>query len=107
MSDILSGVSLTYQTHKVKKRLLREGYKQHCCESCGLSEWMKNLIPIELHHKNGIRTDYSFENIELLCLNCHALTHNYRAKNIKKLSARLETADVEPLKFGETLSSLA
>ena len=50
--------------------------------------------------------DNSLENIELLCPNCHAFTENYRAKNIKKLSARLETVDVEPLKFGETLSEM-
>lgn len=107
MTDIFSGVHQTYQTHKIKKRLLGEGYKQHQCESCGLEEWMSKPIPLELHHINGINTDNSLNNLEILCPNCHALTHNYRAKNIKKLSARLETADVEPLKFGETLSGLA
>lgn len=105
MADIFDGTYPTYQTHKIKKRLCREGYKEHVCESCGLSEWKSNLIPLELHHKNGIKTDNSLDNLELLCPNCHALTHNYRAKNIKKLSARLETTDVEPLKFGETLSN--
>ncbi len=105
MADIFSGVHPTYQTHKLKKRLCKEGYKKHVCESCGLSEWMSNPIPLELHHRNGIKSDNSLENLELLCPNCHALTNNYRAKNIKKLSARLETTDVEPLKFGETLSS--
>ncbi len=107
MADIFSGAHPTYQTHKVKIRLLGEGYKQHRCESCGLSEWMSNLIPLELHHRNGVRTDNSLDNLELLCPNCHAFTDNYRAKNIKKLSARLETTDVEPLKFGETLSGNA
>lgn len=87
MIDIFNGVHQTYQTHKVKKRLLGEGYKNHCCESCGLSEWMSSPIPLELHHKNGVRTDNSLENLELLCPNCHAFTDNYRAKNIKKLSA--------------------
>lgn len=107
MADIFSGAYPTYQTHKVKKRLLGEGYKQHRCESCGLSEWMSNPVPLELHHRNGVRTDNSLDNLELLCPNCHAFTDNYRAKNIKKLSARLETTDVEPLKFGETLSGVA
>ena len=101
---IFDGSHPTYQTHKIRKRLLIEGYKLHVCESCGLSEWLSKPIPLELHHRNGVKTDNSFENIELLCPNCHAFTENYRAKNIKKLSARLETVDVEPLKFGETLS---
>ncbi|WP_461096617.1 HNH endonuclease signature motif containing protein [Spirosoma luteolum] len=57
-----------------------------------------------MHHINGINTDNSLENLKLLCPSCHALTENYRAKNIRNLSARLETAGVEPLKFGETLS---
>lgn len=104
MAHIFDGTHLTYQTHKLKKRLLREGYKKHVCESCGLSEWMSDPIPLELHHRNGIKTDNSLENLELLCPNCHALTDNYRAKNIKKLSARMETFAVEPLKFGEALS---
>ena len=105
MADIFSGVHPTYQSHKVKKRLLDERYKQHRCESCGLSEWMSNPIPLELHHRNGVRMDNSFDNLKLLCPNCHALTGNYRAKNIKKLSARMEMFAVEPLKFGETLSN--
>ena len=67
---------------------------------------MSKPIPLELHHKNGINSDNSLTNLELLCPNCHALTDNYRAKNIKKLSARRETFTVEPLKFGETLSAM-
>ncbi|QJW87960.1 HNH endonuclease [Spirosoma taeanense] len=105
MAAIFSGSHPTYQPHKIKKRLLKEGFKHYACELCGLSEWMSKPIPLELHHKNGIKSDNSLANLELLCPNCHALTDNYRAKNIKKLSARMETFAVEPLKFGETLSS--
>jgi len=36
------------------------------------------LIPLELHHRDGDRTNNSLANIELLCPNCHALTDNYR-----------------------------
>ncbi|QKZ15471.1 HNH endonuclease signature motif containing protein [Spirosoma sp. KUDC1026] len=103
IARIFDGTHTTYQTHKLKKRLLKEGYKQAQCELCGLSEWMGRQIPLELHHRNGVNIDNSLDNLELLCPNCHALTDNYRAKNIKKLSARMETSAVEPLKFGETL----
>ncbi len=105
LKEIFNGSHLTYQSHKLKKRLLKEGIKQHQCESCGLSEWLSNPIPLEMHHVNGVSTDNALENIQLLCPNCHALTENYRAKNIKNLSARLETVGVEPFKFGETLSA--
>lgn len=104
MSDIFNGTHTTYQTHKLKKRLLKEGFKKSECESCGLTEWLSKPIPLELHHRNGIKTDNSFDNLELLCPNCHAFTENYRAKNIKNLSARMETFAVEPLKFGEASS---
>jgi predicted HNH restriction endonuclease len=44
-------------------------------------------IPLELHHKDGNRYNDQLENLILLCPNCHAFTENYRAKNIKNLSA--------------------
>lgn len=30
-----------------------------------------------LHHKNGDRTDFQLENLELLCLNCHGQTSTF------------------------------
>lgn len=87
MQDIFDGKYKTYQSHKLKLRLLRENVKLHKCEDCGLTEWMKQTIPLELHHIDGNRYNNSLSNLKLLCPNCHALTDNYRAKNIKNLSA--------------------
>lgn len=70
-----------YQSSKLRKRLLSEGYKTHRCESCGLTEWLDEEIPLELEHVNGINTDNRLENLELLCPNCHAKTPTYRGKN--------------------------
>lgn len=105
LEDIFNGRHYTYQTHKLKKRLIKEGYKKHQCESCGLSKWFNDLIPLELHHKDGDRKNNSFSNLNLLCPNCHAFTENYRAKNIKNLSARIEMFGVEPLNVGEAFQS--
>lgn len=102
LADIFSGKHKTFQTHKLKSRLLKEGIKQHSCECCGLSFWLDKPIPLELHHVDGNKYNNQIENLSLLCPNCHALTDNYRAKNIRNLSARLETAEAEPLKIGET-----
>ena len=68
-------------THGLRGRLLKEGWKQHKCEQCGLTEWCRQPIPLELHHSNGISNDHRIANLRLLCPNCHALTDNYRGKN--------------------------
>ena len=73
----------SYQSFKLKNRLLIEGLKQHKCESCGLKEWFGTAIPLELHHINGDNTDHRFHNLRLLCPNCHAQTDSYRRKNNK------------------------
>ena len=57
----------------------------HQCERCKLTKWNDVNIPLEVHHKDGNRFNNKEENLELLCPNCHALTDNYRGKNIKKL----------------------
>ena len=65
-------------TWRLKQRLLVEGLKRHECEHCHNQDWLGNPIPLELHHKDGDRTNNTLNNIELLCPNCHALTDNYR-----------------------------
>lgn len=83
ISEILVEGS-TYQSFKLKVRLLKEGLKQPLCESCGLSEWIGRPIPLELHHINGNNRDNRIENLRLLCPNCHAMTDSYRGKNKSK-----------------------
>ena len=70
-------------TWRLKNRLLAEGIKPHHCERCLLSQWLDQNIPLELHHKDGDRTNNTLRNIELLCPNCHALTDNYRGSKKK------------------------
>lgn len=74
-------INSNYQSYKLKKRLIQEGFKENICERCKLSEWQGLPIPLELHHKNGNNRDNRLENIVLLCPNCHALTESYRGKN--------------------------
>lgn len=57
--------------------------RPHQCENCGLTEWLNQPIPLEVHHKDGNRLNNSLENLQLLCPNCHSLTDNYKGKNIK------------------------
>lgn len=79
--DILAN-KIPFQSHKLKIRLIKEGYFEKKCYNCGRTTWLNNEIPLELHHKNGKHTDNSLENLTLLCPNCHALTDTYRSKNL-------------------------
>ena len=72
------------QSNKVRIKLLDEGLKEYKCECCGLTTWLNQPIPLELHHKDGNRYNNVLENFELLCPNCHAFTDSYRGKNVNK-----------------------
>ncbi len=72
-----------YQSNKLRKRLLREGVLEPKCSSCGGVEWRGGLIPLELDHVDGDKTNNQLDNIRLICPNCHALTPTYRGKNTK------------------------
>ena len=73
----------TYQSHKLKLRLLKEGYKEHRCEICGITEWNGQPTPIELDHIDGDHSNNQLDNLRIICPNCHAQTTNYRGKNKK------------------------
>ncbi|RSK46212.1 HNH endonuclease [Hymenobacter perfusus] len=89
MEEILVQNSPYAFTHGLRGRLLKEGYKVHQCEQCGLTEWLNKPIPLELHHLNGVHNDHRLENLQLLCPNCHAQTGSYRGKNQIRHSARV------------------
>ena len=83
--DILAGLYPDYQTYKLKKRLIREGYLEDKCYICGWCSKPEGaeFTTCELHHKDGDSRNHRLENLGLICPNCHSLTENYRAKNKK------------------------
>jgi len=75
----------TYPTHHLLEIILREGYRERRCESCGLAEWLGKPIAIEVDHANGVSNDHRLPNLRLLCPNCHAQTPTWRGRGKNKL----------------------
>lgn len=89
-------------TH-IKKKLIKYYDWKYECSKCKLSEWMGQLIPIEVDHINGIHTDNRIENLRFLCPNCHALTDTYKGKNIK--NKEHSKVQYENIKINNTCSN--
>lgn len=68
-------------SHNLKIRLIKENIKEPKCEKCGLFEWMKELIPLELDHIDGNHRNNQLDNLQILCANCHALKTKVDWKN--------------------------
>jgi hypothetical protein len=83
--DILEGKYPEYQTYKLKIRLIEEGLIEDKCSICGWKEKRKEskFTSCELDHINGNPTDHSFDNLRLVCPNCHSLTETYRFRRGK------------------------
>lgn len=71
-------------THKLRLKLIEDGIKDSICELCMRNTWNELPIPLELHHKDGNKENWSIENLQILCPNCHAQSPSYcRRKSIK------------------------
>ena len=67
-------------TPRSQKRIIL-AERGHRCEYCLLGVWQDAPIPLDLHHVDGNSNNTSKTNLALVCLNCHALTATWKAKN--------------------------
>ena len=85
------------QRHRIKFRLIREGYVKNECGVCGIGpEWNGNPLVFHLDHINGDNKDNRIENFRLLCPNCHSQTETYTWKNYRRKKLERETG-LEPV----------
>ena len=73
----------TVKSAKLRDKLFIDGIKQRQCENCGLSEWMGQPMPLELHHIDEDHFNNNLNNLQILCPNCHALLGNKPHKYCK------------------------
>ena len=53
----------------------------HKCSDCGLTEWKGEPVPLDVHHSDGNYKNNTFDNLRLLCKNCHGITDSFGARN--------------------------
>jgi len=87
LDDILDGEYPKYDSLKLKKRLIKNGYKEEKCEICGFDEERitDGKVPLYLNYKNGDQNDHRSENIELICWNCAGLVAGWGSLSEKRL----------------------
>ena len=82
LQEILCGKHPTFQTAKLKVKLLKSGLKSNDCEECGQNEiWNNKKLIMHLDHINGKSDDHRIENLKMLCPNCHSQTETYAGRN--------------------------
>jgi hypothetical protein len=62
------------------KRFLIKTYGNKC-SNCGITEWNKKPIVMDLEHIDGDGENNKLNNLCLLCPNCHSQTDTYKGKN--------------------------
>lgn len=82
LDEILEGLHPTYQTGKLKNRLIAANILPNRCMECNSPPiWNGKPLVFELEHINGISYDHRLENLKLLCPNCHSQTEFFRGRN--------------------------
>jgi hypothetical protein len=72
ISEILEGKHPTVSDWMVKDKLIRSGTFPPKCNICGYDKRriVDHKICLLVDHKDGDRTNFKLENLQLLCLNC-------------------------------------
>lgn len=79
------------QSFKLKNALLLAKMIENKCSECGIREWNNKPLNCHLDHIDGNKENNAFENLRMLCPNCHSQTETYtgRNKKLKRLNNSL------------------
>jgi len=94
--DIIEGrvTPSSFSPAKIKYRLIEEGYLSEECSMCGFKERrvLDYKMPLLLHFKDNNKSNYTRENIELLCYNHFFLTVGdiFTDKDVKQIESHQE-----------------
>ena len=78
------------KSHVLKEKLFKDGLKEKRCELCQISIWQGVELPLELHHKDGNHFNNHFDNLQILCPNCHSIQEGNAGANIGKYTKILK-----------------
>lgn len=79
LEDILKK-GVNYNSFRLRNRLVSAGLKQNVCEICGKSG---DEYTLELHHIDGNHFNNELSNLQVVCLQCHHDTPNYKKPKSK------------------------
>lgn len=104
--EILKGLHPNYSTGKLKERILKFKLLEYKCSECNICEWNGKFISLQLDHIDGNNKNHLFENLRLLCPNCHSQTDTYAGKNIKGRKTTISDDEIlDSLKNNKTILS--
>lgn len=81
LDEIIQGFHPDYRTGLLKHRLFAAGLKENQCEECEVDSWCSKPLVCQLEHVNGDSRDHRFENLKILCPNCHSQTPTFAGRN--------------------------
>jgi hypothetical protein len=68
-----------------RKFLFEHIFKKPTCTECGQNDlWNNKFLKLQIDHINGDSSDNRFENLRVLCPNCHTQTSTWGNPNKKK-----------------------
>ena len=81
LDEILEGKHPNIKGTYVKSKLFVAGLKEEKCEECDIADWNGKSIVLEIDHIDGNNKNHRFDNLKILCPNCHSQTPTFRRRN--------------------------